>query len=238
MENISQHTRIVVLTGAGISAESGIRTFRDAGGLWENHPVEQVASLDGFIANPSLVWNFYKQRYAQALTVKPNPGHHALKKLEDKMGDRFYLVTQNVDGLHEAAGNKNLIEMHGSLHRTFCTVCGQSFPTRQINLDQELPKCERCTGLLRPDIVWFGEVPYTLDRIYELLEKCHILLIVGTSGLVYPAAGFVMHAKYLGAKTVAINLDPPQNQSFIDELHQGKAGEILPDLVDAWLERL
>lgn len=238
MKHLKPDSRILVLTGAGISAESGIRTFRDAGGLWEDHRVEDVASPEGFQADPALVWNFYKQRWRQALTVGPNPGHIALKKLEDAMGERFWIVTQNVDGLHEEAGNQNVIEMHGSLHRSFCTGCGKIYPTAALDLESPLPYCEECDMLLRPDIVWFGEIPYQLGRIEQLLKNCDVFLIVGTSGTVYPAAAFVMTAKYFGARTVAVNLDPPSNSEHIDEFHQGKAGDILPDLVEDWLKLL
>lgn len=238
MKPLDRKSHILVLTGAGISAESGIRTFRDVNGLWEDHRVEDVATPEGFVRDPQLVWSFYKQRFQQTLTTAPNPGHLALKKLEDALGDRFWLVTQNVDGLHEDAGNKNLIEMHGSLHRCFCTGCGAIYQTSAIDLDSPLPFCSACEMLLRPDIVWFGEIPYQLGRIEQLLKKSQLLLIVGTSGTVYPAAGFVMTARYFGAKTVAVNLDPPHNSSFIDEFHQGKAGDILPDLVDRWLTYL
>jgi len=238
MKRLDPHSRVLVLTGAGISAESGIRTFRQAGGLWEDHRVEDVASPEGFIKDPGLVWSFYKQRLVQALSAKPNPGHLALKKLEDALGDRFWLITQNVDGLHEAAGNRNVIEMHGSLHRCFCTGCHKIYPTSGIDLASPLPYCPACEMLLRPDIVWFGEIPYQLGRIEQLLQKCDLLLIVGSSGTVYPAAGFVMTAKYFGASTLAVNLDAPHNHSFIDEFHQGKAGDILPDLVDKWLKEL
>lgn len=235
---LNPQSRIMVLTGAGISAESGIRTFRDSGGLWENHPVDDVASPGGFRRDPKLVWNFYKQRYAQALTVEPNPGHLALKKLEDVMGDRFWLVTQNVDGLHDRAGNQNLIEMHGSLHSSFCTACGGNQPTGELDLEMELPTCPACNKMMRPDIVWFGEMPYRMDEIDALLNKSNLLLVIGTSGVVYPAAGFVMRAKYLGAHTVSVNLDAPDNDAFFDEIHQGKAGTILPDLLDSWIEKL
>lgn len=238
MKPLNSKSRILVLTGAGISAESGIRTFREAGGLWEDHRVEDVASPEGFHLDPQLVWNFYRQRYRQALAVAPNPGHLALKKLEDVLGDRFWIVTQNVDGLHEAAGNKHVIEMHGSLHRAYCTGCGKIYQMASIDLESPLPYCSKCEMLLRPDIVWFGEIPYQLGRIDQLLQKCDIFLIVGTSGTVYPAAGFVMTAKYFGAKTVAVNLDPPLNGNHLDEFHQGKAGDILPDMIDVWMKQL
>ncbi|MDD2649966.1 MAG: NAD-dependent protein deacylase, partial [Candidatus Cloacimonetes bacterium] len=147
---------VVVLTGAGISAESGIKTFRDSDGLWENHPVEEVATPQGYRANPKLVWEFYKQRYNQLSEVEPNPGHFALAKLEEFLGERFCLITQNVDDLHRRAGTKNLLEMHGQLTSCFCTKCNEHFAVKDIDLDKDIPPCLSCDGLLRPDIVWFG----------------------------------------------------------------------------------
>ncbi len=222
----------VILTGAGISAESGIRTFRDSGGLWEEHRVEDVASPEAFAANPKEVWSFYKKRYEQSLEAQPNLGHLALKKMEDALQDHFYLITQNVDEIHSRAGSKRIYEMHGRLGSCFCTACRTRYNLKDIDLRAEIPNCEKCGAPLRPDIVWFGEVPYYLYEIEELLKKCDVFMIVGTSGSVYPAAGFVMTAKLFGAHTIAINLEKPDNHSFIDEFHMGKAGEILPSLVD------
>lgn len=224
--------KTLILTGAGISAESGIRTFRDNDGLWEDHDVNEVASIDGYHKNPRLVWRFYKARYAQSLEVSPNPGHHALVKLEQALGDRFHVITQNVDGLHIIAGNERVIEMHGSLHDCFCDSCHTHYKMAEVDLEPDLPLCTKCGGFLRPDIVWFGEVPYHLAEIEALLRECGTFVVVGTSGVVYPAAGLVMTAKYLGAKTIAVNLEKPENMSFIDEFHQGKSGEILPGLVE------
>lgn len=236
MKTINETDRILVLTGAGISAESGIRTFRASDGLWEEHRVEDVASPQGFARDPHLVWRFYKERYKQAMSVEPNPAHYALKKMEDALGDRFWLVTQNVDGLHSRAGNKNVIEMHGTLNTAWCTHCSKRFPTAEINLEADLPPCPNCGKMLRPDIVWFGEIPYHMDRIQSLLDKTTLLIVIGTSGNVYPAAGFVMQARYLGARTLSVNLDAPENKGFFNEFYQGKAGEILPRLVDEWLK--
>lgn len=235
MIKLTPETHILVLTGAGISAESGIRTFRDSGGLWENHRVEDVATPLGFSRDPRLVWEFYRQRWRDANQAKPNPAHYALAELESQLGDRFRLITQNVDGLHRKAGSERIWEMHGSLDRCLCTRCGSGHQMAEIDLTEPLPHCPQCRGLLRPDIVWFGEIPYFLSEIEEALKHCDIFLIVGTSGAVYPAAGFVMSAKLLGARTVAVNLDPPENSSFIDEFHQGRSGELLPDLLHDWL---
>jgi len=229
---IDHSTRVVVLTGAGISAESGIQTFRDSNGLWEQHRIEDVATPEAFVRDPALVWKFYRARYLQSLQAQPNAGHKALVSLEQN--SHLTLVTQNVDGLHKRAGSKKVFEMHGRLSSCFCTMCQTKFDMQDIQFEDELPYCRKCEGLIRPDIVWFGEIPYFLNEIQNVLKKCKLFLIVGTSGTVYPAAGFVMTAKYFGARTVYVNLDEPGNMSFIDEFHHGKAGDILPDLIKKW----
>jgi len=230
---MSKKDKILVLTGAGISADSGLATFRDSGGLWENHAIEDVATPEAFAKDPVLVWTFYKQRYQQALSSEPNQAHIALAKFEEHAGNRFHVITQNVDGLHKKAGNHCLYEMHGSLFRSYCTGCGTKYPMSELEFADHLPHCPKCDMLIRPDIVWFGEIPYFLYEIENLLKKCDVFIIVGTSGSVYPAAGFAMTAKYFGAKTIAVNLDPPDNRTFLDEFYQGKASEILPSLLDS-----
>ncbi|HCM15742.1 MAG: NAD-dependent deacylase [Candidatus Cloacimonadales bacterium] len=224
--------RYLVLTGAGISAESGIRTFRDSGGLWEEHRVEDVASPQGFQKNPKLVWDFYKERFKNSLSVNPNSAHQALKRMEDALGENFHLITQNVDGLHIKAGNRRVYEMHGSLKNCFCVSCRTRYELDEIDLSQDVPLCMKCKALLRPDIVWFGEIPYYLYEIEDKLKNCDVFIVVGTSGTVYPAAGFVMTAKLFGAKTIAVNLDRPDNLGFIDEFLQGKSGDLVPPLVE------
>jgi len=233
---ITDKDKIVVLTGAGISAESGIRTFRDSDGLWENHRVEDVATPEGFERNPKLVWSFYKERYAQSQQAEPNAGHLALVELEAAFPDRFTLITQNVDGLHLRAGSKHLYEMHGTLYKCFCTRCLQRFPIEQADLTADIPPCSLCGAMLRPDIVWFGEMPYYMDEIYKALHKCTVFISIGTSGQVYPAAYFITQARQGGAKTIAVNLDTPENNAFADYFLQGKAGEILPQLVKEMIE--
>lgn len=233
---MKRDSTILVLTGAGISAESGIRTFRDSGGLWEQHRVEDVATPDAFQRDPELVWRFFIQRLAQAEYSLPNAGHRALAVLEQEWGDRFALITQNVDGLHQRAGSQRVYEMHGTLHYSRCTGCTGRYPTRDLDLGVPVPKCPACGASMRPDIVWFGEIPYFLEEIDALLRKCDIFLVVGTSGVVYPAAGFVMGAKINGAKTIAVNLENPQNKAYIDEFHQGRSAEVLPSLVDCWIK--
>ncbi len=234
--NITKNTKVVVLTGAGISAESGIKTFRDAGGLWENYNVEDVATPQAFNRNPILVWGFYKQRYKQSKTVSPNPAHYALVELENYLEDNFSLITQNVDNLHNVAGTKRIIEMHGNLTECFCVSCDTHFRLDEIDLVQDIPFCPECRGVLRPNVVWFGEIPYHLDRINTLVSQCDYFIVVGTSGVVYPAAGLLQLAKYTGAETIGINLEKPENIYSIDYFYQGKAGEILPKLVKQWIE--
>ena len=231
LPQIKETDFIVILTGAGISAESGIKTFRDSDGLWENHRVEDVATPEAFRRNPVLVWDFYKQRYYQALEVNPNPGHFALVELENRLGDSFLLITQNVDGLHSRAGSKRVIEMHGTLNTCFCIKCNSKYAMSEVDLESAIPPCLACGKPLRPDIVWFGETPYELDEIYAALSKVTIFITIGTSGNVYPAAYFIAQAQQSGAKTIGVNLDKPENSSFIDYFVQGKAGEVLPDLV-------
>ncbi|MDD3535850.1 MAG: NAD-dependent deacylase [Candidatus Cloacimonetes bacterium] len=227
---------ITVLTGAGISAESGIRTFRDSDGLWENHRVEDVASPQGFAKNPVLVWDFYKARYQQSLDAEPNPAHYALTRLEEHFGDSFNLITQNVDGLHIRAGNTRVYEMHGRLAMAFCSSCRSKTATSELDFSQKIPICTTCGGNMRADIVWFGEIPYYLYEIDEILKNTDFLLILGTSGVVYPAAGFVMTAKIFGATTIAVNLEEPENRRYLDEFYPGKCGELVPQIVDKLIQ--
>ncbi len=210
--------KIVILTGAGVSAESGVRTFRASDGLWEDHRIEDVATPDGFTRNPELVQRFYNMRRAQLKTVQPNQAHIALAKLEVAGKHNVLLVTQNVDDLHERAGSRNLIHMHGELLKKRCTRSG------------EVSDChEDLAGTaFRPHIVWFGEMPLEMERIYAALHEADLFISIGTSGNVYPAAGFVAEAKHAGAETVEINLEPTHNPYFDRKIY-GKAGEILPD---------
>ncbi len=226
--------RVTILTGSGISAESGIMTFRDKGGLWERHRFEDVATAEAFRMDPAMVWRFYKYRFDNAVNSDPNTAHHALKKLEDYLDCGFHLITQNVDGLHQRAGSRSVLEMHGSLHRAFCSGCRSQQATAELDFSDPVPKCPRCGGLMRPDIVWFGEMPYKMDEIQGILAASDYLIVIGTSGVVYPAAQFLIMAKQFGARTIGVNLERPQNAMFFDEFHQGKAGEILPELVEVW----
>jgi NAD-dependent deacetylase len=236
---LTQDTWVLVLTGAGISAESGVPTFRGSNGLWENHPVEHVASPGGFAADPALVWRFYSYRRAGAKGVAPNPGHAALVELERRLGDRFLLATQNVDNLHRRAGSERLVEMHGNLFLTRCSGCARPpFPDDTVYPDGTVPECDACGAPLRPHIVWFGERldPKDLMRIDDFLRRAsrsgskRVFLAVGTSGAVYPAAGLVNEASDFGAETWLVNADPSDNRSRFEHFVQGQSGQILPSL--------
>lgn len=235
--------RLLVLTGAGVSAESGLATFRDSNGLWEQHRVEDVASPEGFVRDPTLVWKFYSLRREQAKGVEPNPGHRALAEVEERLQDRFLLVTQNVDGLHQRAGSERVIEIHGSLFRTKCSGCDlEPFDDHASYLDRALPTCDQCEGrgrraLLRPDIVWFGEMldPYHLQAIDAFMRRAaghpFIFMAVGTSGAVWPAAGLVNQARSLGASTILVNAEPAENTRRFHQFVQAKSSEALPALL-------
>jgi NAD-dependent deacetylase len=219
---------IVVLTGAGISAESGIRTFRDHNGLWENHKLEDVCTPEGFVRNPKLVHQFYNARRAQLLDgVKPNPAHFALAEFERDFTGRFTLITQNVDNLHERAGSQNLIHMHGELLRVRCDHCQTILSWEQDSTTASI--CPHCNyqGKLRPHIVWFGEIPLFMEVIDAALSNCDLFVAIGTSGQVYPAAGFVQLANHVGARTVELNLEPSSGQSLFAECHYGPASELV-----------
>lgn len=234
MQAMTEIRNIVILTGAGISAESGIDTFRDAGGLWEQHRVEDVATPEGFARDPALVLRFYDMRRAALGKVGPNPAHHALARLdaEWKHGD-LLIVTQNVDDLHERAGADCVLHMHGELKSALCTACGMRSPWVAPMADH--PPCPVCQARsLRPDVVWFGEMPYQMDRIYRALRAADLFVSIGTSGAVYPAAGFVRDARDLGARTLELNLERSEGSHWFHESRQGRAGELVP----AWVEGL
>jgi len=229
--------RIVVLTGAGISAESGIRTFRARDGLWEEHRIEDVATPEAFARHPALVQRFYNLRRAQLQdpAVRPNAAHAALARLEREYPGEVLVVTQNVDDLHERAGTRNLIHMHGELLSMFCTQSGRRFRVGGDISPGQRCECCRATGTLRPDIVWFGEMPYAMERIHQALTACTLFLSIGTSGNVYPAAGFVRQAALGGARTVEINLEPTLARGAFDEHLYGPAGQLLPAFVEQLL---
>jgi NAD-dependent deacetylase len=224
---ISATNRVFVLTGAGISAESGIRTFRDAGGLWEQYRFEEVASPEGWRAHPEVVWRFYAQRRTQASACEPNPAHRALAALERPLGDRLFVCTQNVDDLHEKAGSARVLHMHGELFKSRCEACVRP-PFEDRTAPDDIPRC-RCGGRIRPHIVWFGEVPFGMEEIAHALDACDVFVTVGSSGAVYPAAGFVAAVRGR-AKTVYVGPEAPDNASAFDECRLGKAGDVVPGL--------
>jgi NAD-dependent deacetylase len=234
-DQLRKANRVAVLTGAGVSAESGVATFRGGGGLWEGYRIEEVATPFAFERDPALVWRFYNMRRTQLWTVKPNPGHYALAALEKRWGsDRFTVITQNVDGLHRAAGSQHVLELHGNLTRVRCTYCGQVEARPDEDLPP-LPHCDDCRGLLRPDIVWFHEMlPEDVWRDAALATgECDCFLVVGTSAVVYPAAGLIDAARAVGAAVIEINLEAtPATQPGTIAL-RGKSGEILPRLLEA-----
>jgi NAD-dependent deacetylase len=230
MIRIPPADRLFVLTGAGISAESGIPTFRGAGGLWRNYRIEDVASPYAWRRDPQLVWEFYSMRRRVAAEAKPNPGHYALAKLEQVLDDRFFLCTQNVDDLHEQAGGGRVVHMHGELFKSRCDTCDRPpFDDRRTyEPPSGIPRCE-CGGQLRPHICWFGEVPFHMERISEALDGCTVFVAIGTSGAVEPAASFVREVRGR-ARTVYIGPEEPRNRSAFDECCVGKSGELLPTL--------
>lgn len=226
----------MILTGAGISAESGINTFRGSDGLWENHRVEDVATPEAFARDPQLVQRFYNERRTQLRdpAIAPNAGHAALARLEREFPGDVLLVTQNIDNLHERAGSENLVHMHGELFKAHCQFSGQVFDVRDdLTPEQPCPCCNRPGGL-RPHVVWFGEMPLQLDRIFDALARCDLFASIGTSGKVYPAAGFVQAASEAGAHTVEINLEASDRCAAFAEHHYGPAGTEVP----AWVDRV
>jgi NAD-dependent deacetylase len=240
--SIDADTHLLVLTGAGVSAESGIPTFRDANGLWENHAVEDVASPEGFSRDPALVWRFYSQRRAAAKTVAPNAGHEALARVERRLLDRFLLVTQNVDGLHLRARSERVVELHGNLFTSRCSTCERPPFHDEFVYEGALPECDLCRergkrALLRPHIVWFGEMLYEgdLERVDAFMDRAaegqFVFLAVGTSGVVYPAAGLAEQARARGADTWLLNADPAGNQSSFDHFIKGRSAELLTSLL-------
>jgi NAD-dependent protein deacetylase/lipoamidase len=227
--------KIVVLTGAGLSAESGLGTFRGHDGLWDHFSLEDVATPEGFARNPVMVHDFYNMRRGWLKEAKPNGAHVALARLEQANGSDVLTVTQNIDGLHEAAGTHHLIHMHGELDRALCARCGTSMPWMQnLSLMTACPVCHKA-GFMRPDVVWFGEMPRDMERIHEALRHCDLFVSIGTSGMVYPAAGFVAEAASEGAHTVELNLDPSEGASLFAEAHYGPATEIVPAFVEKLL---
>lgn len=229
---ISDSDRVFVLTGAGISAESGIPTFRGVDGLWRNYRIEEVACPEAWRRDPHLVWEFYSMRRRVAANAKPNPGHYALAKLERRLGERLFLCTQNVDDLHEQAGSRRVVHMHGELFKSRCDRCHRrSFDDRNTyEPPAELPRCE-CGGGIRPHICWFGEIPFEMERIMAALEQSSVFMAIGTSGVVEPAASFVAYVQRR-ARCGYVGPEEPVNRWAFDQVLLGKAGEVLPSLFE------
>ena len=230
MARMKQIRNIVILTGAGISAESGIDTFRSAGGLWEQHKVEDVATPEGFARDPELVLRFYDMRRAAIQTKQPNPAHYALVRLDQQWPGGLLIVTQNVDDLHTRAGARRVLHMHGEHLNAWCTSCDMRTRWTAALIDR--PPCPVCNErTLRPDVVWFGELPYRMDEIYAALRDADLFVSIGTSGAVYPAAGLVQNAAELGAQTLELNLEPSQGSRMFHETRLGPASELVPEWV-------
>ena len=225
---------IVILTGAGISAESGIDTFRDAGGLWEQHRVEDVATPEAFERDPGLVLRFYDMRRAAIQEKLPNPAHDALARLDREWPGGLLIVTQNIDDLHERAGAARVLHMHGEHLNAWCTACDVRSRWRATLLER--PPCPACgSRALRPDVVWFGEMPYRMDEIFAALREADLFVSIGTSGAVYPAAGFVRNARELGARTLELNLERSQGSTWFHETRLGPATHVVPEWVEEML---
>jgi NAD-dependent deacetylase len=230
--SIASNDHVFVLTGAGISAESGLPTFRASDGLWADSHVEDICTPEAWQRDPARVWKFYSERRAAGAVAKPNPAHIALAELEARLGERFFLCTQNVDDLHERAGSRRLVHMHGELSKARCEAeCGRP-PVEDRRIYRSLDEVGRCPcgARLRPHIVFFGEIPLEMERIQEEIEKATLMVVVGTSGSVYPAANFVHWARQNGARTVYIGPEPPLNAAAFTYVVEGKAGEVLPGL--------
>jgi NAD-dependent deacetylase len=224
---------IVILTGAGISAESGLRTFRAEDGLWEDHRVEDVATPEAFRRDPALVQRFYDERRKNVLAAEPNPAHEALAKLDAEWSGELLIVTQNIDDLHERAGASRVPHMHGEALSAWCTACDGRH--KWLGALSDTPPCPSCgQAALRPDIVWFGEMPYRMDEIFAALAGADMFVSIGTSGAVYPAAGFVQEAKRNGARALELNLERSQGSAWFDETRLGPASELVP----AWVEEM
>ena len=225
---------ILILTGAGVSAESGLGTFRDVGGLWERFDLEEVATPEGYARNPAKVLDFYNMRRENCRRAEPNAAHRAIARLQREYPGRVTLVSQNIDDLHERAGSPEVIHMHGRIMAALCAACGHRRDWAREMTPEDV--CASCgaVGANRPDVVWFGEMPYRMEEIWERLEACDLFVAIGTSGAVYPAAGFVADAKHRGVRTVEINLEPSENAYLFDDRRLGRASETVP----AWVEEV
>lgn len=228
---LTKKTKVAVLTGAGISAESGVPTFRGEEGLWKKFRPEELATFDAFMANPELVWEWYEYRRKIIKEIKPNPGHYALVDLQNHF-ESFDLITQNVDGLHRQAGSENIVELHGNIRKNKCIQCGKGYNNLEGTLPGNPPKCP-CGGNLRPDVVWFGEMlpADALNYAFKASSDCDLFFCIGTSAVVHPAASLPLIAKRSGAYVVEVNVSPTEISQVVDESLLGKSGEILPEVV-------
>ena len=228
----------MILTGAGLSAESGLHTFRDKDGIWAQYDYRDVATPEGYRRNPELVLNFYNERRRNSAGVRPNAAHLALARLEANYPGEVLIVTQNIDPLHERAGSKNLIHMHGEIAKALCSVCGRRhfIGNEDLTVSSACPACG-LPGTMRPDVVWFGEMPYRMDEIFSALGECTLFISIGTSGTVYPAAGFVIEAVNAGAHTVELNLEPSEGIGAFHEAIHGRATEVVPAYVQTLLKK-
>lgn len=228
---LSKDASVAVLTGAGISAESGVPTFRGENGLWKKFRPEELANVDAFMANPDLVWGWYQHRREVINDVEPNAGHYALAQIEKRISD-FSLITQNIDGLHRRSGSENILELHGNIQRNKCINCGRFFEELPDETSENAPECE-CGGMIRPDVVWFGEMlpQRVLQDAFKAAERSTVFFSIGTSAVVQPAASLPVVAKRSGAYLVEVNMERTVLTHMADEFFQGKSGEILPQIV-------
>lgn len=235
---MAKYKNIVILTGAGISAESGLATFRSSNGLWNNHPVEDVATVEGFERNPAYVHDFYNELKVELQKAKPNAAHLAISKLQKQYPAEISVITQNVDTLHEKAGNQNIYHIHGQINQAVCLNCGHILETfGDVDTQTTCPHCQ-ITGMMKPNIVFFGESLLCMNQVERLLSNCDLFLSIGTSGVVFPAASFVQIAKFNNAKTYEFNLESTSNNYFFDHHIYGKAGETIPQFVDKLLAEI
>ena len=235
IEKLRRAKSVAALTGAGISAESGVPTFRGDEGLWKKFSPEELANFDAFMRNPDMVWEWYNYRRKIIEEVQPNPGHLALSKLEE-MIPSFVVITQNVDNLHQRAGSKNVVELHGNILRNRCLSCGRIIESETLEFSEGIPRCPYCGGMLRPDVVWFGEMlpEEALQKAYRAAETCDVFMVLGTSAVVYPAASLPEIAFRQGAFIVEINPEVTPVTDFAHVSLRGKTGEILPKIIEAF----
>lgn len=238
LDKLRSAESVAVFTGAGVSVESGVPTFRGDDGIWKKFKPEDLANFDAFIRNPELVWEWYKQRKQIIATIQPNPGHCALAQLE-RYYKNFAVITQNIDNLHRRAGSTTVYELHGNIERNYCISCRKQFSNEEILRGENAPRCDRCGGLIRPDVVWFGELLPTdaWEEAEKAARRADVFFSIGTSGVVYPAASLPQIAKRAGAYLVEINPEPTPLTDFADEFLMGKSGEILPQLVTVLNEK-